>query len=351
MHKRHKMSKNLHNYILRDENAVYYECGFSCDNEIFLRLGSEAFFITDPRYTLEAKESIKGAEVIEAEKDLYEKVVEILKNAKVKELHFDPSDWSVAAFEKLSSSLDITFIQAPNFSQKKRIIKSNNEIEIIKKAAKLGASAFNAFAKHINAFGLDKTEKYLFFDAIEKFQKHGDYALSFEPIVALNENAAKPHALPSAKILQLGDHLLVDAGLKYQRYCSDRTRCAEIDGNINFSKKQSFKDATRQKVYDTVLKAQEASIKAVRAGVKANDIDRAGREVIEKAGFGKYFIHSTGHGVGLDIHEEPFISNKSETLIQEDMIFTIEPGIYLPDEFGVRIEDMVRVTSDGVEIL
>ena len=345
------MDKNLHNYILRDENAVYYECGFSCDNEIFLKLGNEAFFITDPRYTLEAKESVQGAEVIEAERDIYQKAVEILKTANIKELHFDPNDWTVSAFEKLSSSLDITFTQAPNFSQKKRIIKSSDEIAIIKKAALLGAAAFDAFAAHINQHGIGKSEKYLFFDAIEKFQKHGEFALSFEPIVALDENAAKPHALPSEKILTLGNHLLVDAGLKYQRYCSDRTRCAEIDGNINFSKNQSFSDATRQKVYDTVLKAQEASIKAVRAGVKANEIDKAGREVIEQAGFGKYFVHSTGHGVGLDIHEEPFISKKSQTLIEEDMIFTIEPGIYLPDKFGVRIEDMVRVTSNGVEIL
>lgn len=345
------MSKNLHNYILRDENAVYYECGFSCDNEIFLRLGSEAFFITDPRYTLEARECISQAEVIEAEKDLFEKAVEILKTSKIKELHFDPNDWTVSAFETLSSPLDITFIQAPSFSQKKRIIKSSDEITIIKKAAKLGASAFNAFAKHINTYGLGKSEKYLFFDAIEKFQKHGEYALSFEPIVALNENAAKPHALASTKLLQLGDHLLVDAGLKYQRYCSDRTRCAQIDGDISFTKRQSFSESTHQKVYDTVLKAQEASIQAVRAGVKASEIDKAGREVIEKAGFGKYFIHSTGHGVGLDIHEEPYISKKSETIIQEDMIFTIEPGIYLPDQFGVRIEDMVHVTGEGVEIL
>ena len=345
------MDNNLHNYILRDENAVYYECGFSCDNEIFLKLGNEAFFITDPRYTLEAKESVQGAEVIEAGKDLYQKAVEILKTANIKELHFDPNDWTVSAFEKLSSSLDITFTQAPNFSQKKRIIKSSDEIAIIKKAALLGAEAFDAFAAHINLHGIGKSEKYLFFDAIEKFQKHGEFSLSFEPIVALDENAAKPHALPSEKILTLGNHLLVDAGLKYQRYCSDRTRCAEIDGNINFSKNQSFSDATRQKVYDTVLKAQEASIKAVRAGVRANEIDKAGREVIEQAGFGKYFVHSTGHGVGLDIHEEPFISKKSQTLIEEDMIFTIEPGIYLPDKFGVRIEDMVRVTSDGVEIL
>ena len=344
-------NKTLHNYLLRDENAVYYECGFSCDNVIFLRLGAEAFFITDPRYTLEAKEEVKNAEVIEAARDLHEKAVEILREAKIKEIHFDPQSWSVSSFEKLSQPLDITFIQAPNFSQKKRAIKSDQEILTIKEAARLGAEAFDAFAAHLRTHGIDKSEKHLFFDAIEKFQNHGEYALSFEPIVAINENAAKPHALPSDKRFKSGDFLLVDAGLKYQRYCSDRTRCSSLNDDLNFSKIQTFSNATQQKVYDTVLKAQEASIKAIKVGIKANEIDKAGREVIEKAGFGEFFIHSTGHGVGLDIHEEPFISTKSETIIQENMIFTIEPGIYLPDQFGVRIEDMVCVGSQGAEIL
>ena len=341
----------MQNYILRDENAVYYECGFSCDNEIFIKLGSEAFFITDPRYTLEAKESIKGAEVIEASKDLYEKAVELIKQSSIKTLHFNPDEWSVTAYEKLSKDLNITFVKALNFSQKKRIIKTVDEIAIIKKAALLGAEAFDTFARYLREEAEGKSEKYLFFDAIEIFQAHGEYALSFEPIVALDENAAKPHALPSDKTLHFGDHLLVDAGLKYKRYCSDRTRCCEVGAQMHFNKKQHFSDAKHQQIYDIVLKAQEASIKAVKAGVKAVDIDRAGREVIEKAGYGKYFVHSTGHGVGLDIHEEPFISAKSQTVIEEDMIFTIEPGIYLPDEFGVRIEDMVRVTADGAEIL
>ncbi len=345
------MSKNLHNYLLRDENAVYYECGFSCDNVIFLHLGSEAFFITDPRYTLEAKESVVGAEVIEAERDLYEKAIELLKASHISAIHFNPDEWSVKAYEKLTNKLDITFIPADNFSQKKRIIKSEDEITIIKEAVRLGAAAFDAFASYLSKEGVGKTEKYLFFDAIEKFQQHGNYALSFEPIVAINENAAKPHALPSDKILMQGDHLLVDAGLKYQRYCSDRTRCCEVSSEMDFQKKQSFRDKQRQKIYDTVLKAQEASIQAIRPGVKASDIDKAGRAVIEAAGFGEYFIHSTGHGVGLDIHEEPFISKKSETIIEENMIFTVEPGIYLPGKFGVRIEDMIRVTNKGAEIL
>lgn len=341
----------MQNYILRDENAVYYECGFSCDNAIFIKLGSEAFFITDPRYTLEAKESIKNAEVIEATKDLYAKAVEILKQSAIKTLYFNPDEWSLSAYEKLSQDLDITFIQVANLSQKKRIIKTAEEIAIIKKAARLGAKAFDDFARYLSKEGNGKSEKHLFFDAIEIFQAHGEYALSFEPIVALDANAAKPHALPSDKTMQLGNHLLVDAGLKYQRYCSDRTRCCEVSTQMHFDKQQHFSDAKHQEVYDIVRRAQEASINAVKAGVKAADIDKAGRDVIEKAGYGKYFVHSTGHGVGLDIHEEPFISAKSHTVVEENMIFTIEPGIYLPGEFGVRIEDMVRVTPDGVEIL
>jgi Xaa-Pro aminopeptidase len=339
----------MKNYLLKDENAVYYECGFSCDNEIFIRLGSEAYFITDSRYRVEAKEFIKNAEVIEAKKDLISTARKLIK--KVKKISFDPNDWSVADFEKLSLNLKTSFQQEPNFSQQKRIIKSEKEIKIIKKAVSLGAEAFDSFALHLQDSGLKKSEKWLFFDAIEKFQKHGKYDLSFDPIVAFNENAAKPHALPSKKRLNYQDLILVDAGLKYKRYCSDRTRTATFSKDISFSKEQKFNSKKEQKIYDTVLKAQEAAIKIVKPGVKAKKIDQAAREVIEKAGFGKYFIHSTGHGVGLDIHELPYISKKSEIILEENMIFTIEPGIYIPNKFGVRIEDMICVTSNGMEIL
>ncbi len=339
----------MKNYLLKDENAVYYECGFSCDNEIFLKLGDEAYFITDSRYTLEAKANIKNAEVIEAQKDLISTAKKLLK--KVKKISFDPTDWSVSDFEKLSNDLKTSFKQKPNFSHQKRIIKSDKEIKTIKKAVSLGAEAFDSFALHLQEHGLNKSEKWLFFDAIEKLQKHGKYDLSFDPIIAVNENAAKPHALPSKKRLNYQDLILVDAGLKYKRYCSDRTRTANFSKDISFSKEQKFSSKKEQKIYDTVLKAQEAAIKRVKPGIKAKKIDQAAREVIEKAGFGKYFIHSTGHGVGLDIHELPYISKKSEIILEENMIFTIEPGIYIPNKFGVRIEDMICVTSNGMELL
>jgi len=339
------------NYILRDENAVYHECGFSCDNELFIKLGNEAFFITDPRYSLEAKETIKNAEVIEAKRDLYSEVKKILKESKVKKIFYDPNNFTVAQFNKLKQSLKITFKVAPNFSQKKRIIKSEEEIEFIKTAVKLGSDAFDSFAKSLQKDGKNRSEKYINFMALKELTSSGVYDLSFEPITAINENSAKPHAYASDKVLKDSSLLLVDAGLKYKRFCSDRTRTAEFNKDINFDKQQKFSDKKMQKIYDIVLKAQEAAIKIAKPGIKASDIDKAARDVIDKAGYAKQFVHSTGHGVGLDIHELPVISTKSSMIIEENMIFTIEPGIYLPDKFGVRIEDMVRVTSSGVEIL
>ena len=176
--------------------------------------------------------------------------------------------------------------------------------------------------------------------------------LSFAPIVAINENAAKAHALPSKKRLQSGDLLLLDAGVKFMGFCSDRTRTAYFGADgLNFSKKQRFKSAKQNEIYEIVREAQLLAIRAVAPGVKARDIDAAARKFIAKFGYEKQFFHSTGHGVGLDIHELPYISARSDFIVREGMVFSIEPGIYLENEFGVRIEDVVVVTQNGCEIL
>lgn len=339
-------------FILRNENAIYHECGFSCDNVYYLSLGEKSYFITDSRYTFEAKESVQGAVVIEGyRRDLLKTVKKLLKQNGIKKIHFDPEEWSVAAYERVQKSLHVKWIPKSNFSQKRRIIKSEKEIKILKKAVKFGAEAFDRFADFINEKGIGLTEEELHFEAENIFKDRGRFGLSFSPIVALNENAAKPHALPSKKVLKKGDLLLVDGGVLFKRYCSDRTRTVEVDGEINFSKKQTFKNKTRQKVYDIVLKAQEASIKAAKPGMLASEVDKIGRDIITKAGYGDFFIHSTGHGVGVDIHELPVIGASSKDVLEEGMVFTIEPGIYLPNEFGVRIEDMLLVTKNGVKVL
>ena len=340
------------NFILKDENAVFYECGFSCDNVVFLKLGSEAFFITDARYTTEAGECVKNATVLEGDRrDLLKTARLLIRKSSIKTLCFNPSEWSVDAYARLSEKLSIHFQKKPNFSQEKRIIKTQSELEILSQAALFGRDAFARFGEFLKRDGLGMDERMAHFEAESIFKYHGQLELSFSPIVALGENAAKPHALPSSKKLEKGELVLLDAGVKYRRYCSDRTRTSFFDEHFNFEKQQTFRDATQQKVYDTVLKAQEAAIKAARIGVRACDVDKAAREVIDKAGYGAYFIHSTGHGVGLDIHELPVIGARSQTVIEENMVFTIEPGIYLPNAFGVRIEDTIIATSGGAEVL
>lgn len=341
----------MKNYILLDENAIYYECGFSCDNVVFLNLGSYKYFITDARYTVEAKEYAKDCKVIESS-DFIKDVQKILKKARIKKIIFDPNDFKLAFYQKLTSDLKIKFEAKENFSKLKRIIKTDEEIKLLKKASKIGKEGFKELALYIRKNGFKQTENFLHFKAIEKMSQSGKYDLSFDPIVAINANAAKPHALPTNKKLKLNNLILVDAGVKYKRYCSDRTCTANANfEKLNFKREQKFKNKKYQKIYDIVLKAQLNAINKARVGMKASQIDKLTRDIITKAGYGKYFVHSTGHGVGLDIHEFPNINSKSDVIIEDNMVFTIEPGIYLPDEFGIRIEDSVVMKNGRAQIL
>ncbi len=339
------------NYIVKDENAIYYECSYSSDNALFLKLGSEAFFITDSRYEIEAKESVNGATVI-IDRDLYGQANKLIKSSNIKKLKYDPKEWTIWAFEKLKEdALKIKFKAVPDFSHKKRIVKSSEELLLLKKAVTLGAKAFDEFAEIIKKHGFDQDERMLTFMAKAMLSQKGKYELSFEPIVAVNANAAKPHALPTDTILSKKDLLLVDAGLKYKRYCSDRTRTISARKDFEFGYEQRFKKKKIQKAYDLVLKAHDNAIAKARSGMKAKEIDALTRDIIEKGGMGKYYVHSTGHGVGLDIHEMPYISSKSDTIVEDGMVYTIEPGIYVPNEFGIRIEDMVAMQSGRAVVL
>ena len=181
----------MQNYILQNENAVYFECGYSCDNVIFLSVGGENYFITDARYEIEAKLIAKNCEVV-ITNDLIKQARAILKKSKIKKVSFDPNDFSLFTYEKLNNNLNIKFIQKPNFSKLKRLIKSDNEIKLISEAMRLGRVGFKRFAQYLQENGVGKSEKYLFFKAKEFMSHHGELELSFDPIVAINENSAKP---------------------------------------------------------------------------------------------------------------------------------------------------------------
>jgi len=341
----------MKNYILLNENAIFYECGFSCDNVVFINLENDKYFITDARYTTEAKEYAKKCMVIESS-DFIKDVQNILNRSKIKKITFDPNDFKLSFYQKLTSNTKVQFKPKENFSKQKRIIKSDKEIALLKKAAQIGRDGFKNLAKYIRKNGFNQSENLLHFKAIEKMSQQGKYDLSFDPIVAINKNAAKPHALSTSKKLKLNDLILVDAGVKYKRYCSDRTCTANSNfENFSFKRKQSFKNKKYQKIYDLVYKAQLNAIENARVGMKASQIDKLTRDVITEGGYGEYFVHSTGHGVGLDIHEFPNINSRSDVIIEDNMVFTIEPGIYLPDEFGVRIEDTVVMKNGKALIL
>lgn len=332
------------NYLHRFESALYYECGYSCDNALLLSLGSEKFFITDGRYELDAKERVVGAEVVVAN-TIFKKLRELLRAFRVKNIVIDCDEFSYQEIKELKSKLSINIKESRDLSMKKRIIKKDSEIELLKKSVSLNAQAFEEFAKFLET-NRELSEKRLHFCASNILSFQGEYDLSFDPIVAINENGAKPHAYPSQKLSKDGDMILFDAGIKYQRYCSDRTRVLEIGGSANANKHTTFKNRKHQKIYDLVLRAQESAIDGIRAGMMAKEVDFIARDVIDRGGYGDFFVHSLGHGVGLDIHELPRVSKNSKEIIEDGMVFTIEPGIYIKDEIGIRIEDVV-VIKDG----
>jgi Xaa-Pro aminopeptidase len=339
------------NYLLKDENSIYYECGYSSDNAIFVRLGSESFFITDGRYELDAKLGCQSGVEIIIDRDLINTVKRLLISNNIKKVTIDPKEFSILDYNELSCGLNVEFEYDKSFSQKKRIVKTSKEIELLNSAAKFGAQAFDNFMQALYPDMLGCDEFRLTHFARECLSFQGRYELSFSPIVAINSNAAKPHATPTDMKLNKNDLLLIDVGLKFERYCSDRTRTISINDGINCSLLQHFDSEEKQKIYDIVLKAHNSAIMKAKSGMKASEIDKIARDIIYDSGFGDYFVHSTGHGVGLDIHELPVISAKSETIIEDGMVFTIEPGIYLPNEFGVRIEDTVVMRNGRAEIL
>lgn len=230
-----------------------------------------------------------------------------------------------------------TFTRIDETVNTMRVIKSQAELEILRRAA---AEADYAIQVGIDALAEGKTEMDVL-NAIETAVKAKGYSMSFDTMVLFGEKSASPHGIPGNKALQAGDMVLFDLGVIVDGYCSDITRTVAF---------QSVNDAQRA-IYDAVLAANEAAIALVRPGVRAMDLDKAARDEITAAGFGEYFTHRLGHGLGISVHEFPSIHGSNELALQEGMVFTIEPGVYKSDVTGVRIEDDVVVTADGIEVL
>ena len=219
-----------------------------------------------------------------------------------------------------------------------RMIKSEAEIECIKKAQSIAEEAFDHILSFIRP---GVTEKRIALELDFYMLSHGAEALSFETIAVTGKKTSMPHGVPDDTVVEIGDFVTMDFGAVYKGYHSDMTRTVAV-GNV--SKEQ-------EEIYDIVFEAQKTALSVLRKGLPCSEADKAARDIIKNAGYGDYFGHGTGHGVGIEIHEAPNLSPKSDAILQVGNVVTVEPGIYSPDKFGVRIEDMALITENGYENL
>nr|WP_200793454.1 Xaa-Pro peptidase family protein [Caminicella sporogenes] len=294
-------------------------------------------FITDFRYVEQASKQCKGFEIIKHsnEKSLYD----ILNNLQIKKLGFEEDFVTFLQYREFEEKLNnIELVPLNGIINDLRKIKTEDEIENIRKAASIADMAF----KHICSVlkpGITEWEISL---ELENFMKRqGASGTSFESIVASGKRSALPHGVASQKIIEKGDFVTLDFGCVYNGYCSDMTRTVVIG-----------KATERQReIYEIVLQAQKAALENIRAGITGFEVDKIARDIITNKGYGEYFGHGLGHGVGLEVHENPRLSPLGKDTLEENMVVTDEPGIYIPDFGGVRIEDLVVVKKDGCELL
>lgn len=326
--------------ITDDKNRLYFT-GFSSSAGIVVATNEKAFFLIDFRYFEKAKKKVNGFEVVLL-KNGFEQIKKILNDNKIKRIYLENESLSFAKFIGYKKELSDYEIAENNSLSKNirklRSIKTEKEISNIKEAQRLTDKTFEHI---INFIKPQMSEREIALEMEFYMRKIGSEGVAFDFIVVSGENSSLPHGTPTDRKIKKGDFITMDFGAVVNGYRSDMTRTIAV-GSV--TKKQ-------RKVYETVLKAQEESLKVMKPNVKCCDIDKIARDIIDKAGFENCFGHGLGHSLGLDIHESPAFNTKDETLLESGMIMTVEPGIYLENEFGVRIEDMVLITEDGFENL
>lgn len=305
----------------------------------FLAQGKKVL-MTDSRYLEQAEKEAKEFEVILVSQDrTYTNVLQELVSSDIKTLGFEDEDMTYASVKKLQKALpNLEWIPLGNTLVLERMVKQDWELEAMRRAEHIGDLAFSHILPLIKP-GITELEVAAELEYFMK--KQGAEKTSFDTIVASGLHSSMPHAVPDNKKIEPGDFITMDFGCVYQGYCSDMTRTVVL----------GKADSQQKKVYETVLRAQEAALSKIQAGMCCKDVDQIARSIITEAGYGAYFGHALGHGVGLEIHEEPRLSKACDTILQVNMIQTVEPGIYIPGFGGVRIEDMVIIKENGCENL
>ena len=326
-------------FLLTNEVNIGYFCGFFHSEGYLVVTQEKAVLLVDFRYYEAAQRKAKGCEVILFRK-LSEELLSVLTESGIQSVCAEPSHMTVSQYsffkEKLGEK-EIAVVAEKRLTDaigKSRIIKDDAELSKIQTAQTIAEQAYLELLNDVRA-GVSERELSA---RLEYYMKRGGAEdKSFDLITITGKKTSLPHGVPSDDKVREGDFFTCDFGAVYEGYHSDTTRTVAV---------KSADDSMRE-IYAIVLKAQLAALDKVRPGVLCSEVDRTARDIIDAAGYGKYFGHSTGHGVGLDIHELPFVSTRSDTALLSGMVITDEPGIYLPNRFGVRIEDMLCVTENG----
>ncbi|MBQ7296503.1 MAG: aminopeptidase P family protein [Clostridia bacterium] len=333
--------KNAAALIMSEENICYFT-SFHSSNGYLVVTGEKAVFLTDSRYIEAAGNKIKTCDEIIETKGMEKTLKPFIQKLGVKTLMLESERVTVSRYNEIKKIFSFCDIicdgELDNIINKIRMTKNADEVSKIVKAQRIAEMAF----EHILGFiTVGRTEKEVALELEYYMLRGGADALSFETIAVSGKNSSLPHGVPSDKKIESGDFVTMDFGAVTDFYHSDMTRTIAV-GEV--SSKQID-------VYETVLSAQLKGLEAIKAGVPCRDVDAVARNIIADKGYGSFFGHGLGHGVGVEIHESPSLNPSSKAVLAEGHIVTVEPGIYLPGEFGVRIEDMALVTAGGCENL
>jgi len=325
---------------------IRYLCGFTGSAGLLLVEETGSTFLTDVRYDTQAREEVKGAKVIIARKSvlnaLGERIAARRRKSRAKgwTIGIEAEHLTVAERKRLADLLPsgLRLRNAPPRVERARMVKDDDELGLIRAAVRLGATLFDR-ALEVLRPGVKETEVAAEMEYAAR--RAGADEMSFPTIIASGARSALPHGRATGQAIAPGGFVVCDFGVILAGYCSDQTRTVWVGATTDEARR----------AYESVKEAQEAAIAAVGPGISTGEVDEAARKVLQKAGLGRYFTHSTGHGVGLEIHEAPRVAAGQKEVLKPGMVITIEPGVYFPGKWGVRIEDMVAVNEGGCEVL
>lgn len=331
------LTDRTHAALVTSQISRRYVTGFKSSDGIVIVTKDQTYYIVDARYFEKASESVKNCKVVLLS-NIREQINRIFAKHSIKTVFVESHEMTVSELSEYKARFSQVEFDSSDFLssmlEKMRIVKTAEEISFVESAQRV---AERAFAKLISKMRSGMTEKQVAAILNYYMMDYGADEISFDTIAASGKNSACPHAVPTDKKIEDGEFLTLDFGAVINGYHSDMTR------TVCFGKPTE----NMKEVYDAVWGANADALKAVRAGISGKLVDNVARSTLDAWGYEQYFTHGLGHGVGLEIHEAPSLSAHSDITLREGMIVTVEPGVYIPHKYGVRIEDMVLVTSDG----